>query len=132
MRTRLITALLLIGVGCSGDDPAFPIVPSFVAGYVKYDSNEEAPVPHVKVYLVEYGEGELYTLVPTGRSYSTCTNARGYFSFTFEANVERDYMVGTSPSYYFGPSESVSPGTTKYVTLWINSADTWDTPTPCD
>jgi hypothetical protein len=127
VKTRLVLALFLAGMGCSGDDPAAPLFEqSAVAGYAKYDTVAKEPVAGVRVDLVEYSYREGYGggWYPDGWSKSTCTDSKGYFSFKFNANLKRQYSVEAYAEDYLGieflaASVDVPPGNTKNATLLI-------------
>lgn len=124
MKTALMITLLLIALGCSEDDAAAPeSVPSFVAGYVKYDATVKTPVPDAEVFLVEYrtSSGPPGLPEPTGWQNSVCTTATGYFSFEFNAKRFAEYHAEVYTTSGTHEEVVVPEGNTKYLTLWLPS-----------
>jgi len=121
---KRILLLLLLGVGCSEEDPAAPeSVPSFAAGYVKYDDGANTPVSDAEVFLVEYRTSDDPPRLPeaTGWSKSICTPASGYFSFEFDARMDACYMAEVYTTSLTHESVDVPHGNTKYLTLSLPS-----------
>ena len=127
MRIAPVLLVVLLFTACGSDDPTQPVsVSSFVAGHAKYDDG--SPVAGLQVDLVEYrfSEGGYveHDLI-TGWSKSTCTNAKGYFSFKFDAKREYYYEVVTGCPYsdlvYCHNYAKAPAGNTTNVTLRILS-----------
>jgi hypothetical protein len=138
MKARILFVLLVVATGCSDEETVAPgPVPSFVAGYVKFENPQKSPIGDGEVILAEIGTTSGWPggglPYDTGWYRTVCTQSNGYFSFEFDASQSYGYELRVFYSfnqYVYHVSADVPQGNTKYLTMLIPSGG-WEV-SPCN